>query len=351
MSVRRRSRLESRVGPRRGFTLIELLVVMAIIALLASLILPAVQNARETARRTQCLNNVKQIALALQNYHAGNNQFPMAVEIEDTPVWVEVPCGGDGSSPMVWGTRYLEEVRLPTGATGPSARLLSNFWGWRARILPQMGEPVLYRKVRFGGCPRLSVREQREVALGRVASFVCPSASVPDAGDLEDDPTSDGLNGADWGPANYLGNAGTRLENFDGDSTYPRRGGMFVVGRATRFRDVRDGPAYTLMVIESLLGFWNDGQMCCTSYPLADQECRPESEGTCESPPVFHAGAVTGGIQDPDRAFTSPGSWHAEGVNVAMADGSCRLLSYSVDRDLYRRLAERNDGMQIDGEF
>src|ERR1700678_1532041 len=104
---------------RAGFTLIELLVVIAIIAILIALLLPAVQQAREAARRTQCRNNLKQIGLALHNYHdKTSNTFP---------------CG------------YMGQ----TQAVGPSQGVLANFagWGWMAMMLPELDQSSLYNQL------------------------------------------------------------------------------------------------------------------------------------------------------------------------------------------------------------
>ena len=100
----------------RGFTLVELLVVIAIIAVLIALLLPAVQQAREAARRTQCKNNLKQIGLALHNYHDNYNALP--------PGWIGVTNGG----PDIYGL---------------------NGWGWASRILPQIDQSPLYNQLNF----------------------------------------------------------------------------------------------------------------------------------------------------------------------------------------------------------
>src|SRR5271165_2783082 len=105
-------------GRRRGFTLIELLVVIAIIAVLISLLLPAIQAAREAARRVQCVNNLKQMGLALHNYHDAVCSFPMS---------------------------YMARSRFVDGATDTAPG-----WGWGSMILPQLELGALYAAVNIG---------------------------------------------------------------------------------------------------------------------------------------------------------------------------------------------------------
>ncbi len=343
-------RLPDRPASRRrrarpGFTLIELLVVIAIIAVLASLLLPAVQRSREASRRTVCLNNTKQIVLALHNYHAAHRHFPIGVETLKTALWVKIPCGGDNESPMVWGTVYESTPVLASGAAGPGGLYLSQFWGWHAELLDQLDQPFLARSI-SRTCPRLSVEANRNAATTRVQTFLCPSASLPPrALDLKDDVTDDGLNGTDWAGNHYLGAAGSLVSRGE-DGLGMRTGGFFQVGEATRMRDVTDGSPQTLALLESTIGFWSEGQISCTSYPTG------EMAGTGGDPPVFHAGAAgvgsAAGVTAPDAAFTTPGSWHAEGVTAGFVGGNCSLINYTVDRDVYRRLIERNDGRQVE---
>src|SRR5881397_178008 len=105
-----------RLPSRRGFTLIELLVVIAIIAVLIALLLPAVQAAREAARRAQCVNNLKQIALAMHNYHDVNLSFPPESMVND--------------------------IKGPNGWGGP-------WWSWAAKILPQIEMAPLFNAINF----------------------------------------------------------------------------------------------------------------------------------------------------------------------------------------------------------
>ena len=111
--------------PRRGFTLIELLVVIAIIGILVSLLLPAVQAARESARRMQCLNNLKQIGLALHNYESTNRCFP--------PAYVQ---GSGVATGVAYGINYPDDGS--NGLTG---------WGWGALLLPFIEQGNLYKSL------------------------------------------------------------------------------------------------------------------------------------------------------------------------------------------------------------
>ena len=338
-----------RPARRAGFTLIELLVVMAIIALLASLLLPAVQAARETARRTQCLNNVKQVVLALHNYHGSHNAFP--------PGYVE---RGE-SLPPVHPLTFPGGIQFPVGGPPLTERGVSNWWGWHYSILAAMGEPNTSNLVdnrhdpsieRFPLQPPGEFPWQQpnlNAARKVIASYACPSGSLV--------PNTNQYGSGGFGYSNYVGSAGSRVEveNENGDLAAERRGGMFDVNSSTRFRDVTDGETSTIFVIESLVGLWADGYNCCTSYPLNTGDSNTDEL----NPPIFYGQAprglgapnTPGGfVPNPQQAFTTPGSWHTDVVNVALADGSSRSLSLDIDRATYRRLITRNDGEQV-GEF
>ena len=349
-SARRPARRPARRG---GFTLIELLVVMAIIALLASLLLPAVQAARETARRTQCLNNVKQVVLALHNYHGSHNVFP--------PGYID---RGDLDG-VIYDIQFPGGVIFPMGGPPLTQRGISNWWGWHYSLLSAMGEPNTAALVDNRHDPSLErfplqlpgdhPWQQPNLSAARKAipSYVCPSGSLG----ANSTPQQTG----NLAYTNYIGSAGIREEvtNDEGNLVNRRSGGMFDANSSTSFRDVQDGETSTIFVLESLIGFWADGYNCCTSYPL-DPEDQPGTGTRGRDlqglPPIFYGQAPTGqgppntpgGFQPaPGSAFTMPGSWHADVVNIALVDGSSRSLSLDIDRNTYRRLITRNDGEQV----
>ena len=162
-----------RIRLKRGFTLIELLVVIAIIAILIALLLPAVQQAREAARRSTCRNNLKQIGLALHNYHDISKSFPPAnVAHLSRSTWF-----GDG-------------------------------WTWHARILPEMDQGPLYKKVSSvmgtdSGTYK-SAKQKLACTTTQIPIFQCPSQPGGDR-------TYGGMNGNQ--PSNYNGNCGTNTFN------------------------------------------------------------------------------------------------------------------------------------------
>src|SRR5947209_7563319 len=138
---------------RRGFTLIELLVVIAIIAVLIALLLPAVQSAREAARRAQCTNNMKQLGLALQNYHSTNDTFPMVYPVLSWPIG----CSGSGNVTGDWG-----------------------LWSPQALMLGYLEQTPLYNAINFRSLYRIDACGSRNYSLSatRISSFLCPSSNL-----------------------------------------------------------------------------------------------------------------------------------------------------------------------------
>jgi len=213
------------VRPRRrprlsfGFTLVELLVVIAIIGILVGLLLPAVQSAREAARRMSCSNNLKQISLALHNYHSTYNRFP-----------------GIGDA-------------------------IDNGWSVQAQLLPYAEQSGLYDIVHFeAGLGRAASSEgfnppNDQAAASVVSFFVCPSDDVPAKKMVT---YSRGANTYLWEHAglSYAVNVGSGTGDHVDYGT--RTDGMFWVDSRTSFRDILDGTSSTIAFAETLMGIGND---------------------------------------------------------------------------------------------
>ncbi len=182
---------------RPGFTLIELLVVITVIAILIALLLPAVQKVRDSAGRTQCLNNLKQIGLALHNFHDTNRGFPAAGQ-------------------------------YPVGATGSS-------WSLPAVILPFIEQDNLYKQINFAA----GYNTQPAITQMRIPIYVCP-------GDRNDKPRPDGA--ITQYPISYGANFGTWLV-FEA-AKHQSGDGAFVVNGRTRMADMIDGTSSTLAFAE-----------------------------------------------------------------------------------------------------
>jgi prepilin-type N-terminal cleavage/methylation domain-containing protein/prepilin-type processing-associated H-X9-DG protein len=309
-----------RVNPR-GFTLIELLVVIAIIGVLISLLLPAVQSAREAARRAQCTNNMKQIGLALHNYESANGVFPWGVlrnSIQDncTTAWR-----------FTWSTAILNE--LEGGAQ--------------------------FNTINFTGATN-SIRNVSAYNF-RIASYVCPSDEVSMA-------TPSNFPGYSQG--SYSGMAGYieiwRYSYLTFNADICRRidaNGIFGLNRNRRIADVRDGTSNTLFVGEtsrfrnepqSIFNFWNSGFWVGDGLSAVSSR----TAGIAYAVPRINAPASLGDVipiidPDPFIWYQKPEaltygqfgfrSQHPGGANFLMGDGSVKFIKESIDMGVYRSLS------------
>ncbi len=321
----------------RAFTLIELLVVIAIIAILIALLLPAVQQAREAARRSSCKNNMKQIVLALHNYHDVHSTFPQG-QTKDRNQWC---CGGN----------------------------------WRVMILPQMEQSTVYNRIRFGtdtsfAANRYGFRGGAEVFRGLVlTAFQCPSSSI-------DPLDSSVINNQQKGMIHHyvgisgalgVGRGGNRNTDY---GSVVRGNGILGVRRHSKFRDVEDGTSNTMIVGEQSAFVNIDGveRNVTSNYyggwsgyagrTATDRAGRPHwgAGTTCIRYPINFGNKKRisrRSIPGADRTWdfnTILNSFHPGGIHIGLADGSVRFLSENTNFNTVRRLGSMNDG-QVLGAF
>ena len=313
----------------RGFTLIELLVVIAIIAVLIALLLPAVQQAREAARRSQCKNNLKQLGLGLHNYHDTHRIFP------------------SGNFCAMGG--------------------YSNCHVWAEAILPYIDQSAAYNQINFNTTMTNAANAALLNSLS-IPMLYCPSD--PDAG-LTDNcepyhPTTTGKSmgqsySPSGGPIAYettcripalspninciQGNGGScrdlsALAGFGGYNNFGAPG-MFSSGcRAWRISDCTDGTSNTFLMGESLPVYTSFLRYFCTVYNVASTNTAPnyyKSSGCAKKT----NGRASGSCADGMVGFNS---MHVGGVHMMMSDGSVRFVSGNINYTNWQYLGNRNDG-------
>jgi prepilin-type N-terminal cleavage/methylation domain-containing protein/prepilin-type processing-associated H-X9-DG protein len=357
-----------RTSFRRGFTLIELLVVIAIIAVLIALLLPAVQAAREAARRSQCTNNLKQIGLAIHNYHSPNDVFPMG-NIGTGGVGIGV-VGWDGFSPHAEMLGYLEQS-------------------------------AIYNAINFslsGSTPANSTG-----IVTKIKVFLCPSDPYAGSGGN----SSWNIDNDNANTNSYSASTGTTYvpgDNGQGGSTST---GMFAYLRAYGIRDCTDGSSNTIAFAEHLVGApqlttyrgngvngsggtpqWggqsvdvysnipqvmSDLQGCTTTmqagtniqntrgylwalgstgFTLFNTIVPPNSKqypwGNC----MFYGGGGANGWPNAANGsnFANASSYHPGGANVLFADGSVKFIKDSISMNVYWGLGTRNGGETLSAD-
>lgn len=341
---------------KRGFTLIELLVVIAIIAVLIALLLPAVQQAREAARRTQCKNNLKQIGLAMHNYHDMFNSLP--------PGYIAAIAGQQDSREQ-------------------------GLYGWGAMILPMIDQGGLMAALKIDTL-KLDQAAADPVGLRNLqtplVAFRCPSDTGPMLNNFDDAAytpdsagsnyynrhiTTDGTNRIPIATSNYIGVAGTSDSTTPPVVTIAAYGechGQFYQNSRINFRNITDGTSNTLMVGERA---WRHGNLTVGAGNALGFSANTTASGTSwsvKSAQLAVIGLMYNGLNwtATDRAHQSRGfsSTHVGGVHFVLCDGSVRFISENVDyrketvangwpnfvTSTLARLACRDDG-QVVGEF
>lgn len=305
---------------KRGFTLIELLVVIAIIAILIALLLPAVQQAREAARRSTCKNNLKQLALALHNYHDTHRVFP--------PGYID------------------SDITAGDTAAGDDRNLL----GWGAMILPFVDQAPLYKSIGTATTnfsldwPTNAITQAKTI----LPAFICPS-----------DPM-EGLNTDLKQSGQLVGKSNYAASTVDSLSL-----GMFYANSGTKIRDITDGTSNTVLLGERTTqdevstGTSCNGGPCTFSAGLwigarlTNSGSASFAGGADYRSCFFRLGGTTYGINGGSQGYSNQyvtSSTHVGGAHFAFADGRVRFLSENTDATTLFRI-KTFSGDDIPGEY
>lgn len=298
-------RTRSKAIQQQAFTLVELLVVIAIIGILIGMLLPAVQQVREAARRTQCANNIRQMSLALLNFESAN-------------------------------------MRFPNGWTSENNSNLLPGWAWSAQILPFLEQGNIASQISFQSA--ITSADNSFVLDQVIPSFLCPSdpdAEVLDFGTGGGGGVVSGPVGSGSGTRSVSASAPSTLllarSNYSGVfgsievSEDPFRGdGIFFGNSRIRFNGINDGSSNTLLVGERR----NDlgGVTWLGVIPGIDE------------PFARIVGATDHAPNDPDDNFEDFRSYHPGGVNMGFADGSTQFITDAINESIFQALGTRSGG-------
>ncbi|MBX6315625.1 MAG: DUF1559 domain-containing protein [Isosphaeraceae bacterium] len=320
---------------RHGFTLIELLVVIAIIGVLIALLLPAVQAARAAARRLQCVNNLKQLGLAMHNYHDQLGSFPIG------RMGIRRPAGDPG---------------YPGDPSGNNHR---RTWAWL--ILPYLEQSGLYQAVNFS-LP-YAHRAQSTALLTLVPCYVCPSDPGLGTKNAYTYTFYLGNYMANWGNTHYdQDKANNPYTGPAPGGAIPFLGAPFTLDRSFGVRDFTDGTSNTLLMSEVIIGkpkgtsssdidhrgaVFNDDWNCSMfmAYTPPNSKIPDQVTSWCvypfeTNPPCINA----------SPAFNAARSFHSGGVNALMGDGSVKFMKDSINLNTWRALSTLRGGEVVSAD-
>ncbi|QDT54340.1 hypothetical protein Pan44_23730 [Caulifigura coniformis] len=320
---------------RSGFTLIELLVVIAIIGLLVSMLMPAVQRAREAARRSSCINNMRQLGLAAHNYLSTHRVLPSGyIQQQGACDYLISPF----NEPLIAPISNVPPVPPAPSAYDPLSKTiqirewaLNPEWGWHALLLPQMDQTTI--QINYN-VPKNDPTNWQMCQVP-IEPYICPSAAYPSS------------RPANLGYTSYRGNLGwwPTLDSM-GQPMTPLNNGAFFGNSALSDRDFTDGTSNTLMFGETLFGgFWNDRYSCCARArdDMGNSNFDtywnvPTNPSPCPQPPtVAHLFGF--------------GSYHGDVSVFTLADGSARTIAKNLDTETFRALCTRNGREPIMNAF
>jgi prepilin-type N-terminal cleavage/methylation domain-containing protein/prepilin-type processing-associated H-X9-DG protein len=309
-----------RRGGPAGFTLIELLVVITIIAVLIGLLLPAVQAAREAARRTQCTNNLRQIGLALHAYHDAVGSFPPA---------------------------YLSAVANP----GDNYPELGPGWGWGAMLLDRLEQAPLFQAINF----TLPIVDAGSLTARRVVltTYLCPSSS-PSTGPVSLRAGEKGpVAVADLAPGQYVVSAG----QWEVEDVPAANNGVLYRGSRVAIRDITDGTSQTLAAGERSRNVCDATWVgaipslnVCTNPAWRVRDCATSNvlvmanTGPWEDEPWVNVPNSKGAKADDFWSL------HPGGANFLMGDGAVRFIKETVNPTAFSALASRAGGEVVGGD-
>jgi prepilin-type N-terminal cleavage/methylation domain-containing protein/prepilin-type processing-associated H-X9-DG protein len=320
----------------RGFTLVELLVVIAIIGILVALLLPAIQAAREAGRRTQCMNNLRQMGLAMLNYESSYRVFPPS------------------------------DVVVPDPATGLLTRSLG--FSVHARLLPFVEDEALQSLVNFSAAYNHASNDAARMTY--VAMFVCPSDGGENAASVP----------APGAPTSYHANQGSGVvwsivtDPSDPNFALGPPNGVLIRNGGVKVSHVTDGMSHTAAFAERIVGDGSNGTVTeesdtfspGTTHPgveKAYQDCLAVNitdlgrQGNSDigfpwirsyhSTTIYYHNNTPNGrscMFPPGQIMTTASSRHTGGVNMMLCDGSARFISNEVSRPVWQALGSRNGG-------